>query len=526
MGKKNLKLGLAVLALLLVLAGLSLLVYKKYGKKAAVIETGPPKTARQLRRLVKRISSLDAPACNGISGKKGDPNQLWLDCFKQAYEEPSLRIYGIDDPKLVPELIKIAARNKFRVPRQVPDDNIIRKNYRLLMCSIRFTAVQTLGKINDPRAVDPLIKIMDEPYDTDCVGCFFGGATSVCTVAGKEAAKFKDPGIEQKLLKNIESHPYRTEDDVNEAVEKKKAGETIGMEDAWMEYQDKNIVECNIEALARRGAQGRKIIFQKIKSGDLTSAQLQLFLLVMSRFPIDQESFELFKKYLSYENKAVQDKAAEALARGATKQRKDFYLSFYEQGRYKDAAIAFGRIKTPDLVPQLTEIIKKSDDLDTLKEACVALKEFKPEEIRPALPALLSKMKNNQEMLTNEYYDVLKKAKDPSVIKELAAMLHDPRMTMGIQVDTIGTIGGLEAKAALRKILEEKNFAQNVAKGMKASPEEEKDTLDRLQRIRFRAMFWVMVLEGESAKPYCAGFFGQKAVDAQWPMAEAKRKQL
>jgi len=121
---------------------------------------------------------------------------------------------------------------------------------------------------------------------------------------------------------------------------------------------------------------------------------------------------------------------------------------------------------------------------------------------------------------------VLKKAKDPSVIKELVAMLHDPKMTMGIQVDTIGTIGGPDAKSALRKLLEEKNFAQNVAKGIKASPEEEKDTLDRLNRIRSRAMFWILVLEGESAKPYCAGFFGQKAVDGQWPYVEAKRKQL
>jgi HEAT repeat protein len=526
MANQKLKLGLGLLAAALVAAGISALVYVHYLNKAADKESGPPKTAWQLRRLVKKIAYLDAPNCKNIDGSKGDPEKLWLDCFKQSYEDASLKMFNIDQPKLVPGLIKIATRNDFRVPRRVPKDSAIRRSYRLLRCSIRFTAIQTLGKLADPRAIDPLIKIMSEPYDTDCIGCYFGSSVSVCTVAAKELVKFEDRGITQKLLRIMDEHPYKTHEDIEDVVAKKRAGGQIEFEAEWVEYQDTNISECVIEALGRMGDEGRKALLQKLKTGDLDSAQLQLFLKYMGKSGLDQESFDLIKKYLTYESKPVQKAAAEALARAATKQRKDFYLTLYNQGYYQEAAVAFGKIKTPDLAPLLAEILGKTDDEETAKAVFQALKEFKPEEIRPALPALLKKMKGNENMLTNDYYDVIKKARDPSAIKDLVEMLHNPKMSMGIQVDTIAMIGGPQAKAALGKIIEDRNFPQSVIGSQKFSPDEEKDLLERLQRIRGKSMYWYLVLEGEGAKPYCAKYFDQKTVDGAWRAAEAKRKQL
>jgi HEAT repeat protein len=525
MGKKRFKLAIGI-AVIIILSGAAVLLYLKSADQAALNQTGPPKTARQLRAVVKKITRLDAPACKDIDKKKGEPDQLWLECFKQAYEEPSIRIYSIEDANLLPALVKVASNTKFKYPSNLPKDPDIRRKYRLLACSVRFTAVQTLGKMGDPRAIDPMLKIMAEPYDTSSVGCFFGGGTSMCTITARELSKFQDPGVPEMLIRNLEQHPYKTHTELEEEISKTQGGPGFSEEDSWVKYQDTNISECNIQTLFDLDEDGRQAIIRELKTGKLNSAQLQLFLDFAGKMKLDQGGFEAVKKYLTYESKPVREAAAQALAKNANKQQKDLFLDLYQQGLYRQAAEAFGKIKSPELVPVLIEILKKSDDEETVKAVCIALKQYKPEEIRPAVAVLMPKLKKNREMVTDPYYDVLKKAKDPAVIKDLVEMLHNPDQAMGIQIDTVGAIGGAEAKSALRRIMEEKNYALDVLKDRPTTGAEGEENLSRLQRIRVKAMFWYLVLEGESAKTYCKKYFDPKLVDSQWLLAEQKRKQI
>ena len=190
--EKYWKLLVGLLAAALIITGV--VTYVLYEKNYLVIKPKPkappapppeifyPENKKDLKILVDNAVQLKAPSC--AYAIKTTDRQKWMKCFNDSFE-PAIRINGAKDKSLVRALIKLAKNTQYTLPPELQHgDRDMLTGYRALMCSVRMVCINTLAKLQDKRAIKPLIKIMDESYDTQYVGCYFGGRDSICRSAG------------------------------------------------------------------------------------------------------------------------------------------------------------------------------------------------------------------------------------------------------------------------------------------------------------------------------------------------------
>jgi len=490
-------------------------------KPAPQPEIGVPKNADQLRKLLKGVYDLRAPACDTARQKKDQ--QSWGVCFNQAYE-PALMLNNIDDRSMVPALIKVAMKKKYRPPREIAQaDENTRRGYRALMCAVRYSAIAALGKLKDPKAEKPLLKIMDEPYDTPYAGCYFGQEESLCKSAGAALMRFEAKGIAGVLLENMDDHTYRTGQEINQALEPKRKKGTLGIDEAYREYGDSNIAECNMNILVKLGEEGKKAILGKLGSGDLNNSELELFLRRAGRFKLDKREVELVKDFLDSKDSGVRAAAADALAENAVPENKDLYVALFNQGYIKQAAAAFGKLKSPELADMLVKVIAKRDDPETVTAAVESLIQFPAALVKPAGPLVLEKIKTRDYAKNKAFYQAVAIAGDRSAIKDLMAMLYDPYQANGWALDAVGSLPGPESVAALKKIMGDKNYARTVLKKEPSTPEEH-EIFDRLNRIRMKALVWYLVQAGDAGESYARKYYSQPAIENAKKQVEYGKK--
>jgi len=152
---------------------------------------------------VKQIRKLDFPECQDLDKDPGIQ-----ECYRRLEKEASW-VAEQRDPNRVPDLIKLAQQKKFKSPKDFKgEEEHIEYKYRV--CRLRFAAIGALGEIKDPRAVAPLLELMNESY-TKAHGCPVAGDNEIdtlCGVAGKSLLKLKPQGVTDKLLSNLENHKF------------------------------------------------------------------------------------------------------------------------------------------------------------------------------------------------------------------------------------------------------------------------------------------------------------------------------
>ena len=511
-----------MLAAALIIAGV--VTYILYEKSYLIIKPPPkpppapppeiyyPKNKKELKILVDKAANLSGASCPSARGTTD--RQKWMKCFNDSFE-PAIRINGTKDTALVPAIIKVAVSTEYKVPPEVEGQNdSIKTGYRALMCSVRMVAISTLGKLQDPRAIKPLLKIMDESYDTQYLGCYFGRDESICRSAGEALLTFKPKGLQSRLIRNIEDHPYKTEAQIEKAISVKRESGTLTEDQAYRESGDSNIAKCNLDVLSKLGDEGKEAILEKLNDKLLSEPEQALYLSGLSAFPLDKRTLTLAKDYLNARDPGVRAEAAEALVGSATPENKDFYIWMFNNGFVKPACEAFGKLKSPELAPLLVSVIEKSDNGDTVTAAVKALKEFPAEAIKPIVPTLVNKIKTRDYARKRLYYELLMKAGDPSIVKDMMEIIYDPKHTNGSALDVIGRIPSVQSLAALQKIMTDKQFAKTV---MGKNPEgpDERELAQRLNEIRYKALYWYLYIKGPPGKDYADKYFDPKIVDLE-----------
>jgi len=498
----------------------------------------PPANAKELQELARKTYALDFPECDdlsclGNSGPCEDSDKCYMKMFKVF-----VAVARVRDRKIVPELIKIALNKDYPVSPKIAAEKVETKEwYQQNMCILRYSAIYALGEIKDPRAIKPLLKLMDEPY-TKQKGCMFVYCDSdlnwLCNESRLALMKFKPKGISPELVKHIENQSQWTN---------KKEGDFM-------------IADCNMHALAQIGDEGRKLILEKLKSKNLNDDQLDLYLRGITQFPADdeilsvisdelknprvekkkkllylrtlvefplsQKTAELLKSFISSQDKEFAESAVDLIVEYPKAEKKELYLWLLDRGYAKQACSAFGRIRTPDLVPVLAGIIEKENDDSKVNAAINALNNFEPEQITPALPALISKIQKKGHVSPIFYYAIAK-CQDPSVIKDLREHLYadKTRPENIIVVEAIGMISGPESEAALREIIEEKDFR---IIGLDPDTPEFNTMLAKYEAVRLKALYWLMVKNGEKEINYGLRYFDKRAVDKEWDRAKFQRE--
>lgn len=483
---------------------------------------GVPRNGEEIRHLLDGVYKLRAPACDTAREKKDQ--QSWRNCFDRAFE-PALMLYDVSEPSLIPELVKVAVQKKYKAPPEIAGaDENTRRGYRALMCAVRYSAIAALGRLKDPRALKPLLQIMGESYDTPYAGCYFGLEESLCKSAGAALLKLEPKGVAEALLKNIDEHPYRTEQEIDQALEPKRRRGSLGVDEAYREYQDSNIAECNMNILVKLGDEGKRAVIAKIKSGDLNNSELQLFLHAAGKFKLDKPEIELVKEFLEHKDAGVRAAAADALVENPVPENKDLYLALFNRGYIKQAVAAFGELKnSPELAERLVKVIAESDDPETVTTAVESLIQFPAALVKPAGPLVLEKIKTRDYAKNKAFYQAVAIAGDRSAIRDLMALLHDPRQANGWALDAIGSLQGPESIAALKTIMADKNYARTV---LKKEPEtiEEREIFDRLNRIRMKALVWYLVQVGDSGESYARRYYSQAAIENAKKQVEYGKK--
>jgi len=490
-------------------------------RKSPLPPGGIPENAKQLNYLVTQAASLSAKACDEARAKKTP--EAWGKCVDEAYA-PAFRINHISNKDLVPALTRLAGQTHFKLPPEIESGGEEpREKYRALMCSVKFASISALVSLKDPSAVKTMLKLMDQSYNNSYQGCYFGQQDSTCEAANWGLLELKPKGVAPALVKTIKRHRYRTEQEIQAALKIRRSKGRITHADVYQEYQDSNLASCNLDALTRLGEEGKRAIADQLEKGMLTNAEKMLFLGGLAGFPLAKPEVELVKEYLGSSDAGVRTAAADALVPIAAPEYKDLFVKLYDDGFQKQACAGFGKIMAPELAPMLVKVINTSEDPDTLTAAAGSLGNFPAAQIRPALPALIEIVKTKPYGAAKPFYEAIAYADESATVKDLLELLYDPVKAGGHAIDAVGTINGPASAAALRKIIADRNYPLTV---LKKEPKDrwEKETFDRLTRIRFKALFWLILREGKSGAAWAEKYFSKRTIEAEMALVEKAQK--
>jgi len=175
-----------------------------------------PASPGELKEMVDRIARLDFPECELVASKESCGETGFRPAFSlctRRLEYELGRIGMVRDKALVPELIKIAGKRKYGYGfLRCKACEEMRRDFLQHICAVRFYAILALGEIKDPRAVDPLLALLDEPVpsfekpedlEESCAGPMSGGLGITCAVALEALTKMGVSPKDQKLMPEL-----------------------------------------------------------------------------------------------------------------------------------------------------------------------------------------------------------------------------------------------------------------------------------------------------------------------------------
>ena len=477
----------------------------------------PPKTKKELKELRRKIVQFDFPECMNIK-EVSISDEKFSKCFVRVWIEAS-KIGEIENTQLVPELIKIAKRKMYSPPPKLDILKLgVAQAYQQTICWMRFQAIKALGELRDPRAVEPLLDLLNEGYSPN--GCVMGEFERepelICFKAAKALGKINPKGLAEKIYAEAESY--------KQSIRPTKR--TITGSNFGILTQEEMKFMCKMYAVVEL-EEGREILLEKIKSKDLEKRELILYIGLLSSKPLTREGIEILKSYLSHQDPEVRKEAAKALVQFPTEENLELYLWMFENGFPSQAFSAFRKLKSPQLIPFLVELLKKDGWLS--EKSAWVLQTYPSDLVKEkAVPVIREKIKNREaEWL---HYRLLVFHQACSAIPELEEILYCPECDKSYIIDTIGMIRCKESQEALKRLISDVNYVEKMVKlSYKSKPYRDKE-IEKLSIegrrqsysiIRDEALYWFleqMSKEGleEEGLEYAKKYFPEEKVLKVW----------
>jgi len=439
------------------------------------LSTPPPTIPKQedLQTLVDRIASLNFPECYQVRDQKGTKcDDLAFRgnfnlCMKRVEYEIG-RISQIRDKNLVPELIKVAEKRKYRygfLQGQACEE--MKREFLQHICWTRFTAIDDLGEIKDPRAVDPLLKLLDEPPPSfaepteglleSCAMPIAGGMGYTCGIALQALLKMgvaeAKEGLAPELLKALDEIKDQPVTDLDQNFyEAARAG-------------------CKVEAASLGGSEAlNEMVNIFLQPG--TSEAKKGTIIASIALIRDPKAIPKLKELMHQPELdphmygtqgTLSSAAARALSGMARPELIKEYIWMLENGFPGDGGYALGEIKDPSTIPPLINILSTSmgqgDLEDNLKTNSIADALGKMGPIaRESAPSLVESLQNCNISSCRHIIEALGTIGDDTAVEALYNFVLGNTITGKDQaILSLGKIGSDSAIKALKEIILDKN---------------------------------------------------------------------
>jgi HEAT repeat protein len=426
----------------------------------------PPAMTSQedLETLVKRIASLNFPECDQVR----DPKEAKCDDlkFRQGFqlcmervEYEVGRISQIRDKNLVPGLIRVAQEKKYHYGfLQDKACGKMKAEFLGKVCMMRFMAISTLGEIKDPRAIAPLLKLIDEPIpsfdkpeelEEGCYGPKGPYLGFTCSLALESLIKMgatpKEQGLMPELLKALDQIKDQPTPEINATL-----------------YQAAQ-AGCKVQAASLFRTNSLDVMLEKYQGKGTSEAKKEALLASISQIRDPKAISKLKELMHNYQSDPVHGRrgnlgssAAEALAGIASPALIPEYKWMLESGwllYFVPGCQALGKIKDPSTIPYLINLIKENGaNGSAIESACHALAKMGPI-AREAVPALIDAL-NNCDDSCQEITSALGAIRDESEVPALLRFaLTNPGNGGEEAVYALKAIGSASAVDALKKII-------------------------------------------------------------------------
>jgi len=439
----------------------------------------PINNKKELKELVNRIVHLEFPECE--LAKEHDPKNCQDPVLRESFDNcilrinyEVLRIRMIRDKNLVPELIKVAEKNEYQYGSWIKgacDERKVEVNQ--MICSMRFSAIYALGEINDPKAVEPLLGLLDEPVpdisnspkdflNYGCAVLVPGEGDDqigyICSQALKALLKIEIPeskkGLVPDLIKEI--------DKIEEGGDEENLSQSIQ-------------ASCKIAAASKLGGTKLDSMLEKYYSPNTSEAKKQALLYSISQIR-DPNAIPKLKELMRHPEldpgqhgygKAgnLSQASAQALIGMALPELIPEYIWMIESGEYVELGCeALGTIKDPSTVKYLIQVLQTNYGEHTGYThdfAARALTEMGPM-AREAVPVLIERLTTCKDC---QYIaQALGAIGDEAAVPALSKfVLENPQGDVGISA--LGMIGTDSAMETLKMVIinENRNISVRIS---------------------------------------------------------------
>jgi len=467
----------------------------------------PPVKSKEDLEKIRKLDFLECKIVLTSSDLKG--------CISRILQE-SIRVEMVRDPRLVPELIKIAKQKRFKSPSYIFKTEAEKLLYRQQICQLRYSAVKALGEIKDPRAVDVLLSLMREDYKPS-TSCFFTwpseeGYISMCEKAGEALIKINPEKIVYRLISDLEKTwtaykkafkilmPWASDTYSPLTSFPSLSLSLIKMNSLLYDFTKPS---CYLNTIAQL-EKGREYIFNELKKKDLEKEKFFVFMGALSNYQLTREELEIVKYYFSPQNKDIpvelKISAALSIVKNPSPENLDFYI-YLINNSYDAGFYALRKLKLPEALPILTRYLESNDYFKSSMAAEV-LYEYEAQYIKSLIPILIEKAKTEGD---EAYFKALAKANEPSIIDDLINIIYTSKSSTirSNALKTIGLIFSSESKRALKNLLS--------------------DTKNLDESLRTEALFWYLFQTKQTDTKSISNYFSADVLQRELQKALSKR---
>jgi hypothetical protein len=485
---------------------------------SASLENGS--TAAMTKEDFDRIFKLDFPECKKLLNQKEVEKQcklevdygyenckareLFVQCSTRLQQE-AYKMFELKDPQYLPELITLAKLKRFSSSKiKTPPGPTL-----ALPCALRYSAINTLGRLKDPRAIDTLIELMNEQptQDTNCNVYWDSDQDGFCDQASAALRQLNPQGISEQIIKHVNKNASFIKQNV-----KSNSNDADPFSNSNMELMSSYLnMTCNIRYLPATGPEGRSFIFEQLSLNNLMDLAIIPYLDAASNYYLTVDEAKTISKYMNDEySKDIIYKAGCSISNKPVGENKQLYIDIANSGNMCGLT-ALSTLQAPEGLVIIQDKLNNKDD-SSIYQAMSALSNYSSEEIKPFLPSLLKIIESDEycrkyNPSSDRFYCgasyfpmvekfPLVKAQDPSVIPDLMKMAY---IGNKLSLPIIGHITCVQSQDALKKLIEDNGFMD-----------------------RSSALYWYLYQTGEAGRPFALKYFDETTVDSL--MEKAKKE--